>query len=82
MESARGLYGLMSIMGEPSSASSFVTCKVQFSTLMSSVTHSAIGFGRLGLLQANTPTCGAPLCLLGVTWRMCLSSSLSRRWHQ
>ena len=77
--SALGRYGLMSTTGEPSKASSPFTVKIQSSISSNSTTHNPTGFGRLGLLEAYTPTRGAPRCLLGTTWIVPLSLLLSLR---
>jgi len=79
MESALGMYGLMSIIGEPSNASRFFTVKTHFSTFNSSTTHKPIGFGRDGLLQAKTPVFTFTACCFGKTTKVDLSSLLSRK---
>jgi hypothetical protein len=63
----------MSIMGEPSMASSPFTVKLHASWLASFTTHRPIGFGRLGLLQAKTPTLTFAACLFGITCKVFLS---------
>ena len=70
MRSPRGKYGLISTMGEPSNASNPSTTRVAPLTEISRVTHNPMGFGRLGLLVANTPTIGAPGCRFGTTSRV------------
>jgi len=77
MESALGLYGLMSIIGEPSKASSPFTVNAHSLTFKSSTTHKPMGFGREGLLQAKTPVSIFTACFLGKTSRVCLFSLLS-----
>ena len=79
MESALGMYGLMSIIGESSRASSPSTVRRQSSTLISFATHKPMGFGLEGLLQAKTPTFTSALCLFGITCNTLLSFLLSRR---
>ena len=78
IKSALGRYGLISIIGEPSRASSSRTVKRHFSTFKSSATHKPIGLGRDGLLQAKTPFSTFTACFLGNTTSVRLSSSLSR----
>ena len=79
MESARGMYGLISIIGESSKASSPFTINEQSSTFINFTTHKPIGFGLEGLLQAKTPTFTFFVCLLGTTRNTLLSFSLSRK---
>ena len=79
IESALGMYGFMSIIGEPSMASSPLTVRVHPLAFISSTTHRPIGFGRDGLLQAKTPLLKSTACFLGETRRVLLSFSLSRR---
>ena len=69
----------MSIMGEPSIASSPFTVKLHPLILTSFTTDRPVGFGRLGLLQAKTPTFTLAACLLGTTCKVLLSFFLSRR---
>jgi hypothetical protein len=79
MDSAFGLYGLMSIIGDPSKASSPFTVNVQFLTSESFTTHRPMGFGREGLRQAKTPVSIFTACFLGKTSRVFLFSLLSLR---
>ncbi len=79
MESARGMYGLMSTTGVSSRASSPFTVKVQSLTSVSSTTQRPKGFGRDGLRQAKTPVSIFTECLLGYTRKVRRSASVSRR---
>ena len=81
-ESARGMYGLISIIGDPWRASSPLTDRVHPSTFNRSAMHRPNGFGREGLRQAKTPVSTSTLCLFGKTNKVCLSFSLSRRCIQ
>jgi len=65
IESALGMYGLMSATGDPSMASSPLTVRTHPSSFVSLATHRHMGFGREGLLHANTPTFMSTLCLFG-----------------
>lgn len=77
-ESAFGMYGLMSMIGVFSKASSPLTVKLHPSTFNSSTTQSPMGLGLDGLLQAKTPVWTCSACLLGYTSRIFLSLGLSR----
>lgn len=78
MESALGRYGLMSMIGVFSKASSPLTVKLHPSTFTSSTTQSPIGLGLDGLLQAKTPVCTCSACRLGYTSKTFLCSGSSR----